>query len=550
MVTVNFQLKDFERLVGKKFSKEQLEDAVLYAKSELESFDEKTGEVAVEIADTNRPDLWSIEGIARSIRPFYGGKPLESPKMNASGLQVKIEKSVKEARPFTVCGVIKNIQVDEPLLISLIQMQEKICNTFGRKRKEAAIGIYDFDKVHGNIRYYGAEPRKTKFIPLEFNNEMDLDEILELHPKGIEFRNLLKGAKLYPIFEDSEGHILSMPPIINSNYSGKVEPGKRNLFVEVSGFNLETISTALKVLMLAFLERGGTLETVKVKDSGGKEFITPAFDREKIILDIEFLNKISGMEFTPRQALELLEKMHYAGKAVGKKLHLETPIFRSDILHQIDAVEDVLMAFGYNKIQPESLDFFTQGSEIMETKNIDRVREACVGLGLQEILTFTMTSKEKQEGKMLLKEEQFAELENYLSINYQVFRKALLPEVLDFLAKNKTVELPHAVFEAGKTIELHAGSETGVLEKQKLCIALSNSSGLNFNNAKSQLQALSKMLGFEFFLQESKRPFLIEGRSAEIIIGKKPVGLIGEVNPQVLQNFGIENPVVMLEIEV
>jgi len=548
MVTVNFSLKDFERLAGRNFSKEQLEDAVLYAKSELDKFE--GDEVAVEIADTNRPDLWGVEGIARSIRPFYTkSKAIEAPKMKSSGLQVKIEKTVKEARPFTVCGVVKNINVDEALLISLINLQEKICNTFGRKRREAAIGIYDYDRVHGNIRYYGADPRKTKFIPLEFEKEMDLDEILELHPKGIEFRNLLKGQKLYPIFQDSEGHILSMPPVINSNYSGKVEPGKRNLFVEVSGFKLETISTALNVLMLAFAERGGTLETVKVID-GGKSLITPDFKREKVSLDIEYLNKVSGMKFSAGEALALLEKMHYAGKAVGKKLLLEAPIFRSDILHQIDIVEDVLIAYGYNKAVPESVKVFTKGSELAETRNADKVREACVGLRLQEVLTFTMTSKEKQEKKMLLKEEQFAELENFVSINYQIFRKSLVPELLEFLAKNKTVELSHRIFEAGKCVELHAGSETGVLEKQKLCIALSNSQGLNFNSIKGFLQVLSKMLGFSFTLSEASRPFLIEGRSAEIIVSKKAIGIIGEIHPQVLQNFGIENPVVVLEIEI
>lgn len=548
MVTVNFSLKDFEKLAGRNFSKEQLEDAVLHAKSELEKIE--GDEVAVEVADTNRPDLWGVEGIARSIRPFYTkAKPEKAPRMKSSGLTIKIEKSVKEARPLTVCGVVKNIQVDEALLISLINLQEKICNTFGRKRREAAIGIYDFDRVHGNIRYYGAEPRKTKFIPLEFENEMDLDEILELHPKGIEFAKLLKGQKLYPIFEDSEGHILSMPPIINSNYSGKVEPGKRNLFVEVSGFKLETINTALNVLMLAFADRGGTLETVKVTDSNGESWTTPEFKSEKASLDIEYLNKVSGMSFKPKEALELLEKMHYTGKASAKKLLLNAPIFRSDILHQIDIVEDVLIAYGYNKAVPESVKVFTQGSELPETTNISRVREACVGLGLQEVLTFTMTSKEKQEARMLLKEEQFAELENFISINYQVFRKSLVPELLEFLARNKTVELPHSIFEAGKCVELHSSSETGVLEKQKLCIALSSSQGINFNSAKAILQSLSKMLGFSFILNESSRHFLIEGRSAEIIIGKKAVGLIGEVHPQVLQNFGIENPVAVLEIE-
>ena len=150
---------------------------------------------------------------------------------------------------------------------------------------------------------------------------------------------------------------------------------------------------------------------------------------------------------------------------------------------------------------------------------------------------------------MLLKNEEFAEIENYVSLNYQVFRKSLIPEVLDFLAKNKSVELPHKVFEAGKTIELHSGSETGVLEKQKLCIALSYSSGLNFNSVKSALQSLSMLLGFSFSLKEAEKPFLISGRSAEVLIAGKPAGILGEIRPKVLENFGIENPVCVLEVD-
>ena len=210
------------------------------------------------------------------------------------------------------------------------------------------------------------------------------------------------------------------------------------------------------------------------------------------------------MHFTPKQALELLEKMHYKGKMQGKRLSLETPIFRSDLLHEIDIVEDALIAYGYNKIEPEAVKVFTHGSELEETIKARSVEEACIGLGLQEVLTFTLTSKEKQEAKMLLKEQEFAEIENFASLNYQVFRKSLIPELLDFLAKNKTVELPHAIFEIGKCIELHSASETMVLEKQKLCIALSNSSGLNFNSIKSVLQShlprnLQRLLHTEIF---------------------------------------------------
>ncbi len=547
MPVIDFSKKDFEGLVGRKFSEKELGEAMLYAKAELGSINRDEGNA--EVSDSNRPDLWSIEGIARAIKPHYTKqRGIPEYKAKPSGLKVVIEQSVKKARPFTVGAVVKNVKVGEQMLVQMIQLQEKVAGTFGRKRKEAAIGIYDFDKIHGNIRYYGAEPKKTKFIPLEFADEMDLDEILKTHPKGIEYGKLLEGQKLYPIFEDSEGHILSMPPVINSNYSGKVSGGTKNLFVEVSGFSEETISTALSVIVCALADRGGKIETVKIVD-GRKSKATPDLSPKKAVMDPDYARKVSGLKLKDREIIGLLERHNWNAKKKGKMLELSYPCYRQDVLHQVDAVEDMVISYGYNSIEPEPINVYTRGGELEETKELDRAREACIGIGLQEILTYTLTSIEKQGRKMLLDKEEFAEIENYQSTSYQVFRKSLVPEALEFLAKNKSVELPQRVFEAGRAVRVDGSRETGVVESDLLCIALTDFE-LNFNQAKSILQELSKLLGRKLSLSDSDRPWLIEGRAAEIIEGGKPIGVIGEIHPKALENFGLQTPVVVIEMSI
>jgi len=325
MPTIDMSKKDLEGLVGKKFSQKELEDALLYVKGEIDAQDGDN--LKVDVKETNRPDVWSTEGISRELRARMGmEKGIPEYKVAKGKLKVRIEKSVKGVRPLTVGAVVKGIRITEPLLIQMIQLQEKIHTTYGRKRKEAAMGVYDFDKVRGDIRYYGAKPREKKFIPLEYRAEMGLDEILESHPKGREFGHLLKGKDVYPIFEDSEGNVLSMPPIINSNYSGKVTQSAKNLFIEVSGFNMHTISTALNVMVMALADRGGKIESATIIDADGKKFTTPAFGTKRMQVDISYLKKISGLNLSEREITALLQKARFEVKRKGKSSRSSTGI--------------------------------------------------------------------------------------------------------------------------------------------------------------------------------------------------------------------------------
>lgn len=549
MTTITFSKKDFDSLLGKKLTPAQLEDAVLYAKAELDGIEGDV--VTVEISDTNRPDMWSLEGLVRTIKPFYGGKYTQLPtKIPASGITVHIESSVKNVRPFTVCGVAKNINVTAEVLDQLIQLQEKVCMGFGRKRKEAAIGVYDLDQIKSPIRYYGADPKTEKFAPLGFEHEMTLEDILELHPKGIEFKNLLAGHAKYPLFKDAAGKVLSMPPIINSNESGQVEVGKRNLFIEVSGFNLKTLSTTLNVMMAALHDRGAKLESVTVVDSNGKKIITPDVTPKKLVISGDSFRMVAGLALTDTQILSQLKKMHYNGQIKGKKIELTYPVYRQDLLHEMDAVEDALIACDFNTIKPEPLKVITMGGESVLSKTKKRAREALVGLGLQEIATYHLTSIARQRTNLNLPEsEHLVEIENFVSQSYQLFKRRAFPELLGLLADNNHVELPHEVFELARVIQIDAKEETGVKETEVVNVALERKN-VSMNDARAVLQSYAKAIGFSFELKSENQPFAIPGRCAGIYVNQQRVGCLFEVHPTVLEKFKIENPVAVFELEL
>jgi phenylalanyl-tRNA synthetase beta chain len=246
--------------------------------------------------------------------------------------------------------------------------------------------------------------------------------------------------------------------------------------------------------------------------------------------------------------VSLLKDARYDAKLSGKKIIVSYPAYRQDILHAADVIEDLCISFGYNRIVPQKVELAVVGSELAETKSLELAREACVGLGLQEVLTFTMTAREKQQNQMLLPEQEFVELSNPVSLNWQVFRKSLIPELLEFLSKNKDVSYPQKIFEVGKTLEVDKSKPTGVKEPLKLCIAIA-SKETNFTDIKSHLEAACKALGISFETVSGSHPSFENGKVALVKMQNKK-GIVGEVNKAVLQKFGLEVPVTVAEIEL
>ncbi len=545
MPTVEVEKKDLEKLIGKKFSKQELEDALMYVKGEVDAWEGNL--IKVDMKDTNRPDLWSSEGIARELKGRLGiRKGLPEYKVKKSGISAEVDSGLKNIRPKAAYAIAKGVKVTDEFIRQMVQLQEKICMTFGRKRDEVAIGLFDLDQVHGNVRYYAAD-KGEEFIPLEYKVKMRLDEILQEHPKGKEYGHLIAKFDKFPLLTDSKGDVLSMPPIINSAGSGKITEKTRNLFVDVTGFNQEKINTALKIICMALADRGGKIESVEIKHKG-KKLTTPEFGTKKISVDLDSARKMSGIDFSNKQFLSLIRKSGMVGKIKGKKAEVTYADYRRDIIHAVDVIEDILISEGFNSIKPEQVEMDVIGHEREESIYLDKVRDVCVGLGLQEILTFVLSSRERQEEKIGLKGEKFVELANPVSLNWVIMRKRLYPEHLGFLFRNKNADYPQRIFEIGRALELGPGNETGVEEKEKLCIVVSDRR-FGFTQMKSVLDAVCSNLGIKYSISDSGNPAFEKGKSGEISMGKKR-GVLGEINQKTLNEFGLEMPVSVMEIEL
>ncbi|MDI6807134.1 MAG: phenylalanine--tRNA ligase subunit beta, partial [Candidatus Aenigmarchaeota archaeon] len=266
-------------------------------------------------------------------------------------------------------------------------------------------------------------------------------------------------------------------------------------------------------------------------------------------VDVEYVNKISGLKLTSSEICKLLEKARYDVKLKGNRIEVLYPAYRQDIMHPRDIVEDVIISYGYNRIEPIIPKIYTVGKADEKIFLVEKVSEVMVGLGFQEILSYTLTNKENLFRKMNLEVGEVVEIENPISAKWSVFRDKLLPGLLEFLSYNKHVEYPQKIFEVGNIVLLDMKTETRARDCLKLVCCISDAK-VSYEEISSLLDAFFSMFGVDYKLKGVKHPSFIEGRVAEVLVGETSFGIIGEISPLVLNNWNLSMPVVAFEIEI
>ena len=546
MPNIVISKKGLEGLLGKKLDLSTVKELVFdNLKGEVDKVE--GDELTIDFGDTNRPDLWSVEGVARALRPILGLKQKDY-KTTKSSFKLSVDSSVAKVRPFIACAAVKNVKLNNESIKSLIQMQDKLDTTYGRKRKKSSIGIYDLDKINWPVTYTTIKPDEIKFVPLGFEKEMTPKEILKKHPKGEEFGNILSGLKKYPVLVDKKKNVLSMPPIINYDSLGKVTEKSKNLLVEVTGTEKETVNQSLNLVTSALSERGGKLYSVQI-DYPEEKQITPTFKGEKHKVDLLESENLLGMKFKIPEAKKLLEKMGYSiTKKQKSSLDVMAPFYRKDIMHQVDIIEDLAIAYGYHNFEKVLPEIPTSGELSEQTLRKNKVRELLIGMGINEIFSFNLSNKKILLEQVKRKGEP-VEILNPINTNYTCLRNSLVPTMIDFFKANKRVKFPQEVFEVGPIFAKNSKLANKVSQKDTICVGITHPKA-GFTEIKSVLDTLLYNLDIGYSIKPRKDATFIDGRCGDVIVSGKKIGVIGEVHPEVLINFDLENPVAVFEIEV
>ncbi|HKM75179.1 MAG TPA: phenylalanine--tRNA ligase subunit beta [Candidatus Bathyarchaeia archaeon] len=552
---------DLEQLAGFKLPRknDELNELLYFVKCELsgpsrtEQIDEKT-ELQLENVDTNRPDTWSVEGIARALRGIRGietGIKKYSLAKHAA-VDIFVDHELLPIRPYISCVIAKKTKLTDEIIRGIINLQEKLDQSYGRRRKRSSIGFYDFDLIRSPLTYGLAEPDAIKFVPLDGERPMSLREILENHPKGLEYGYIIDSNKRLPILLDADRKILSFPPIINSNDLGKITPETRNILVEVTGTTQETVQNTLTILTTALADRNAKLHPARVHYNYRKSTViqTPDLRERTTQITVEDVNRLMGITLKPTEIVKLLRKARYDVKNLSaQKLKVKVPCYRLDILHPVDIIEDISIVYGLNNLKPRWPTDVTAGGLTPIQEYADKIRLLMIGFGFQEIMTFQMTNPDKQFTKMNQSPTEYVEVANPKITTMTCLRSWLLPSLLEFLGNNTHVEYPQKIFEVGTCTVPQPTAPNRTQDKLKLA-CVSTHSHANFTEMKSNLQPLMTNLDLTFALQPAINQSFLEGRVGSILIGGKEVGIIGEIQPQILQNWKLEDPVAAFELEL
>lgn len=342
-----------------------------------------------------------------------------------------VDSSTNQIRPYVVCAVLRGITFDKRRYKSFIDLQEKLHQNICRKRTYVAIGTHDLDTISNPFYYQALEPNRINFVPLTENNNKSYEgkELLNYYRENSSVKHLksytdiIYDSPVYPIIYDNNHNVLSMPPIINSKHS-RIQMKTRNIFIECTGTDLTKANIVLDTIVTMFSEYCEipfTIEPVTIiyKETGIIHK-TPLLSHRSCDALIKDIHGIIGVTIDPLEICKLCDRMQLGPSqyleasslqsvvdevdavttttgegevvVVENMIRVQVPPTRSDILHAVDIIEDIAIAYGYNNIPlviPSTQCF---GAPLPINQFCDLLRAEIARAGYMEMLTHGLCS--------------------------------------------------------------------------------------------------------------------------------------------------------------
>uniref|UniRef100_A0A3P9P1Q0 Phenylalanine--tRNA ligase beta subunit n=1 Tax=Poecilia reticulata TaxID=8081 RepID=A0A3P9P1Q0_POERE len=465
----------------------------------------------------NRYDLLCLEGLVRGLQVFKN--KLEAPRYrrlspdSGEPQRLIITKETAAVRPHAVAAVLKNITFTQERYNSFIELQEKLHQNICRSRSLVAIGTHDLDTISGPFTYTAKAPGDICFRPLNQTKEYTAAQLMSLYKTDSHLRHylpIIEDKPVYPVIYDSNGVVLSMPPIINGDHS-KISLKTKNVFIECTATDLTKAKIVLDMIVTMFSEycaQPFTVEQAEVVYPDGKTCIYPELAYRKEKLSGEFINKKVGIRESTERIAQLLTRMCLLSQptGVGDEIEVEIPPTRPDVIHACDIMEDAAIAYGFNNITRTTPRTYTVANQFPLNKLTELLRQDLAAAGFTEALNFALCSQEDIADKLgkKISESQAIHISNPKTAEFQVARTTLLPGLLKTIAANRKMPLPLKLFEISDVV----------------------------------------------LKDESKDSTFFPGRCAEIFVRGTSVGRLGVLHPDVIGRFELTMPCSALEMDL
>jgi len=541
--TISIEQKELEEIIvsnGGSHDLENIAENLPLIGCDIDKCDEEVLEVEI---FPDRPDLLSAETLSHAILPFLEGKEAKPALEITKGhIEMVVDHQLKDIRPVILGAVVRGVEVDDDLIKRLMDHQEKLHFSLGRRRKRASIGVHDLATITPPFRVIAAK-RDHRFRPLASDEEMSIEEILTSHDKGVEYAHLLDGMDEVPLIIDSENQVLSFPPIING-YQTTVTDSTTDLLIDVTGWDERACETCLMLICLQLSYNGGIIESVNLTDYRGEKLVLPRSGTTPHVVQREMVQGLLGIEFSDEELSKAINRMggklRYSSK---EDMIIEMPHWRYDLLHPIDLVEEIAIGHGYENLGTAVPRSPLTAQPREDAELLRRVRTSLIGLGMIQIQSLTLSNPSDQFDAMRWPlNGEVTEIANPITTEHTILRQYLLPSLFRLLSANRHHELPQKVFEMGSVIREHHNNSNCAF----LCAEIGG-----FANVRGRIQSLMRDLGISnWSVRDSSEGPWIEGRGASLLVGETKVGEFGEVDPEVSELFELNVPLNGCEIDI
>ena len=535
MPVINIDFEDLNRMLKEPLNSEEFSNIIPKIGADPDDINDK--EASVEFFP-DRPDLLSTEGVARALRAFTEQElGLTDYKINKPTTHMFVSPEVLGVRPFVLGGIVRGIKLDDAAIKCVMELQEKLHVTLGRKRKKVSIGIHDLAKVQGPFSYDVCSEHEPAFIPLQEDHEMTPGEILKEHPKGIEYAHLLEEFKNFPIITDANNEVVSLPPIINGALTTITEE-TTEVLIDVTGLDSDAVEACLNIVAAALVERGGEIEQLEIKYPS-ESIICPDMEPKEHLIENDYLTQLLGFDPENFTIFKAFRKCSMEPELKGNTWHIKVPAYRADILHPVDLVEEVAIGIGYENF-PEDMPEETRFGTSLDSRKLEgKCRETMLGMGFQEVVTLTLTSSKMLHDYTGREPDNEATIANPVTEDYHQLRSSILPNLLELLKSNKHRELPQNIFEVGQIIKQ---------DTNKTSLAwIELASRATFSKARSTAENIVRRLQIEAESTDEEDPIFISGRSVHLKNDNITIKY-GEIHPRTLEKFSLNYPAIAGEI--
>lgn len=515
----------------------------------------------------NRYDLLCLEGLVRGLQVFK--ERAEAPRYrrlspsDGAPQRLLITEETAAVRPHAVAAVLRNISLTQERYDSFIELQEKLHQNVCRKRTLVAIGTHDLDTISGPFTYTARPPAQIRFRPLNQSQELTALEMMSMYKSDSHLRHylhIIEDKPVYPVIYDSNGVVLSMPPIINGDHS-RISPNTKNVFIECTATDLTKAKIVLDMIVTMFseyCEQPFTVEEAEVVYPDGRTCVYPELAYRTETLTGDFINQKVGISESAEHIAQLLTRMCLRSE-VGEdgQIQVEIPPTRSDVIHACDIMEDAAIAYGFNNIVRTTPRTYTVANQLPLNKLTELLRQDLAAAGFTEALTFALCSQEDIADKLgrNISEIRAVHIANPKTAEFQVARSTLLPGLLKTLAANRKMPLPLKLFEISDVVLKDDTRDVGARNSRRLCAVHYNKSP-GFEVIHGLLDRVMQLLevnpgpGEGYHIKASDDCSFFPGRCAEVFARGQSIGRLGVLHPDVISRFELTMPCSALDIDI